>query len=229
MLKKWIVLGSLIALCMIIVLYLHGATVSPAHNNDDFYTQISSTSYVDDGTSVNADTRGNAADNYHASVRFQLNIPQGATVLSATMTVKCSNGQAGNNFKKVTLHDADDSPQITTYAGWNTAHGNLTSGVDWDVVTTVTDTEYTTPSLVAIFQEVIDRGGWSANNFIHLFVDDDGSTTWLRFQWYSFNHGSDYAVLTYTYEEEEENAIFFGMNFLVCLGLFFAAKRVSKL
>lgn len=189
-----ILLGFCIAAPMIIIrgptVTAGGGTVttSIAANDDDYYIKESNSSYYSvDGSGATAkimageDATG--AEDRNLGLRFQLNVPQGATITAATITMRCVQSYTADFKFKISAHDVDNSAQITNYAGWETAHGTLTDAkVDWDWSNSIDDEEYTTDSLVDIVQEIVNRGGWVANNYIQFFIDDDGTTNYDYFK-----------------------------------------------
>jgi hypothetical protein len=62
-----------------------------------------------------------------------------------------------------------------------------TAQIDWDL-TSWTDAGWNnSPSILSVIQEIVNRGGWAANNYIGLIIKDDGSVSG-RSVW-----GSDYS------------------------------------
>lgn len=96
--------------------------------------------------------------------RFTLNVPQGATITAATVAV-VANGLTGT-IPAVTLVAAavDDAPAYTTRAAYEAL--THTTGPAWTPSAWVGGTTYTTPSLVAAVQAVVNRAGWVSGNHI---------------------------------------------------------------
>lgn len=182
-----------------------GATVNPsvAANDDDYYIRPGTSDYRSQNAGVVMwGENQTGADSNNVGLRFQLNVPQGATISAATIQVKCSQTYGGKNINAdVYAHDADNSSQITDYAGWNTAHGTLTAEtVAWDIANPALNTTYTSPSLVAIVQEIVDRGSWVADNYIQFFIDNDDTSNYSYLKSYCHEHVSESpAVLNVTY------------------------------
>lgn len=99
-----------------------------------------------------------------AGGRWQLNIPPGSTINSATLTVKHYNTSVDSMSATLYCEDVDNAAAFTTTANDITNRTLTTASAAW----TATDTgagDIVSPDLSALFQEVIDRAGWAQNNF----------------------------------------------------------------
>jgi len=106
-----------------------------------------------------------------------LNIPQGSTVQAATLvgTASVSRFHVVVN-SRIRAYNADDySDNLSSEAKWDAIFpsGVTTATVEWDAIVTMTlDTEYTSPDISPVIQEVVDRPGWVSGNDIVIFWDD---------------------------------------------------------
>lgn len=112
-------------------------------------------------------------------LRFtSITIPNGATINTAVLTLHAdaSNSAVVVNWRMSAI-DADSAAAPTTYSGAETAT-RTTATVDFSGVAAWSAGDNKTFSgLESIYQELVDRGGWSSgNNAVH-YTEDNGSTT----------------------------------------------------
>ena len=129
-----------------------------------------------------------------------LNIPQGAEIISAHLRIRAYNSQLSDVvYGKIQAEATDNTAGFSAFRSIGTLPKTSTS-VDWDLNEPWSaDTWYTSPEIAGVIQEVIDRGGWSADNSLAVIY-----STRLRKGGYrnfsSFDSGSDYApILEITY------------------------------
>ena len=149
---------------------------------DTFYPGVSG----DDGwwgtgyelTDDNQVALGNYSGSLHFFVRFpSVNIPQGANITSAVLTlqsynsesattvnVRCSFNDVDNAVAPVNKTEAEALVLTTAYVDWS----NIGA---WSI-----NTDYNSPDLASVLQEVIDRVGWSSGNALQIVVRDNSST-----------------------------------------------------
>ena len=110
-------------------------------------------------------------------LRFQdLEIPQGVTILSATLDFTAAVSTSGNANYTIKGHDIGDSdtftntnldisarPQTTAVENWNPS--------DWAAVGDVN----TTPDLTNIVQEITDRADWCGGNSLSFIIHENGT------------------------------------------------------
>ncbi len=111
------------------------------------------------------------------SFRFpSVNIPQGATILSAFVRFTGYSNCSGTTCNvKLHLNAADDAVAPTTLIQFNALA--LTTGVAWnDVGAWVDGVQYDTLPLVTEVQAVVDRGGWASGQAMQLVIKENGST-----------------------------------------------------
>ncbi len=107
-----------------------------------------------------------------------LNVPQGATILSAELQVKSA--AEYHNFMRLRIygHDVDDSPPFTAASRPSVRLNQITAaGVDWNPPSTwLNQTWYASPDVKRIVQAIINRTGWASDNALTLLVIDNGSS-----------------------------------------------------
>lgn len=111
-------------------------------------------------------------------VRFALNVPQGATITSAYLKIT-SNGGWGGGAGSATVygHDTDDSSAFNAGLENNLSDRPLTSAnVAWSTGAAWTNNVvYSSPDIKTVLQEIVDRGGWAAGNYLSLLVRGSGA------------------------------------------------------
>lgn len=115
----------------------------------------------------------------HIWLRFSdVQIAQGELISTATIALKC-NGSTTNSpvDVKIRAFDQDDATAPTSKVDFD-GRARTTAQVDWNSVPNCTSsaTTLTTPSIVSVIQEVVDRPGWTKGNSIVLVIEDNGTT-----------------------------------------------------
>ena len=106
----------------------------------------------------------------HAWLRFITTIPEGAPIVSATITLKGVT-VSGTPLLKVHVEDAANPAAPTTAANAD-GRSLAATAVDWDGIGAGTQTS---PDLAAVIQQAVNRVGFSGT--LQIFVKDDGSGT----------------------------------------------------
>jgi len=137
--------------------------------------------------------------------RFQLNVPQGATITDAYITMVSETDKPGDNVTAIVYGQAaDNSNTFSTYADF--------------AARPLTSTSYVIPfsSMVAggiiyisnldsIVQEVVSRAGWVSGNYITIFVKEHGSVPGQDKEFASYeNTFYDPATLYVSYQAVED-------------------------
>jgi hypothetical protein len=143
---------------------------------------------ADDGNIFNGSTFGNnqaslrvgensSADPYSVFLRMQLDdVGQGDTINSATLSLVGANDGAGPNATfDIYAEDSDNPAAPTTYADFTgRTRTTATTRVFEETSDDGTTHDYDVKSIV---QEIVNRAGWSAGNYIIFFLDADVATT----------------------------------------------------
>lgn len=166
-------------------------------NNDDAYSvsqnapggsATDGSSAIDSGQTNLMRIGRNAAFYTQGGFKFEpIPIPQGATILSATISIWSHNnlplsGEAcewkikGLDVDDATLDSGGWSPNYRPGTGGAPGRdAETTAGVDWDFTVIAQDTLYVSPDIAAIVKEIVDRVGWVLGNNIAFIVRNDGT------------------------------------------------------
>lgn len=111
-------------------------------------------------------------------------LPQGANITTAYLTFRAS-ASASNNIVKSNLtgEAIDNASTFSTLANYQARRGtaaggasnaNLTSAyVNWDSIGAWTSgSDYNSPEIKTIIQEIVNRAGWASGNAMVIFFDD---------------------------------------------------------
>jgi len=134
-------------------------------------------------------------------LRFQdIEIPQGVTIMSATLDFTAAVSTSGNANYTIKGHDIGDSdtftgtnldisarPQTSAVENWNPS--------DWTAVGDV----YTTPDLTDIVQEITDRSDWCGGNSLSFIIHENGALS-TRIAKSFDDNASDSPTLRITYD-----------------------------
>lgn len=107
-------------------------------------------------------------------MRFQtVAIPQGATIGEAYLTLRCGYATSGTVCRtRIRGEDVDDAAAFSTRTNY-LGRTRITAYVDWDNIPAWTvDTNYNSPDIKTVIQEIIDREGWASGNDMVIFWDD---------------------------------------------------------
>ena len=131
---------------------------------------------------VDFSTPGGAQDQL-VGLRFPtVDIPQGATVTSATLVLTPSSTQTGASGEQWVVNgvNEDNTPTFTTTAGDISTRAKTATSVNWDVPDTTVDVPVNSPDLSSVVQEIVNRAGWCGGNAM-AFVIGSGSTPLTRY------------------------------------------------
>jgi hypothetical protein len=136
---------------------------------------------------------------YNLFVRFPaISIPHGVTITSAF--VRFTAFQAGNNYTvnaRCYFNESTNAVAPTDEASFNAL--DLTSGVSWlDIPQWVDGTQYDSPDLSSILQEITDQSGWASGNAVQVVIKDTGSSSNAAIRYSSsvdYDGGSEVAEL----------------------------------
>ncbi len=121
--------------------------------------------------------------------RFEnVTIPQGATIDSAFLSLRCYSTGSGEVCDAVIYFEGIDSAsQFSTYTDYS-GRALTSSHVHWDSLPAMSSgLWYRTPNVSATVAEVVNRTGWSSGNALAVFVQDDGSSSGAFRRWYQYD------------------------------------------
>jgi len=125
-------------------------------------------------------------------------VPQGAVISSAY--IKMIKDGTDNHDFKMRVYGIDED-NTSTMSSDPTGRTKTTAYVDWDISGGLVDeTEYTSPDIKTIIQEIVDRVGWSSGNALGFIIDDNGS--------------NDTVAYFYDYEGDANKAIQLIINYI---------------
>lgn len=123
-------------------------------------------------------------------MRFlNITIPQGTTIDAAYLILTCRDALTGVVVNtRITGEDVDNAATFSTLADYQARRGTVVGGandnyittaqVDWDAIPVWTvNTEYNSPEIKTIIQEIINRGGWAGNALVLFWDDHDDRST----------------------------------------------------
>ena len=147
----------------------------------------------------NAGYWGATALKYGGGMRFlNATIPAGSTINAAYLTLRCQTSKSTTGVKtKIRGEDADNPGTLSTQADY-AGRTRTTAEVLWDNIASWTaDTDYNSPEIKTVIQEIVDRGGWASGNAMVIFWDDhddrsDHNAETIR-QAYAYDNSSTYA------------------------------------
>lgn len=97
-------------------------------------------------------------------------IPQGSTITNAYLKLYCENNRTPSSLQAViTGEDVDNATQVISYADFS-ARNNTTEDYTWVLTgqSFVAGTQYDSPNISNVIQEVINRPGWTSGNALQL-------------------------------------------------------------
>lgn len=151
-------------------------TAQVSSNLDDGWVRRSDSNFSD-AQGIYAGDFDATLNDYESFIRFpNVTVPQGATITSAYLYIT-ADGTVGTQpwLTKIYGNDVDNATAPTTFAGYD-ALVRTTAAVDWDPTVWTTATEYQSPDISSIIQEIVDRGSWASGNAMQLlWVGDDGA------------------------------------------------------
>ncbi len=106
--------------------------------------------------------------------------PQGATILSAKVTVYNHQVQAAadaSDWVDIALEQIDSAAQLSSSNDFNTRSANIGSTVRWTYSATPRDAANVSPELQAIVQAIVNRAGWApASGAMQFFAASNPSS-----------------------------------------------------
>ena len=113
----------------------------------------------------------------HCFVRFpSVAIPNGSFIADAFIRFTAYSSLGGVTCN-VNCYFEDSDDAIAPINGTEFDALSLTGAVVWNAVSAQTDgTQYDTPSLVTILQNIVDRVGWASGNAVQIVIKDNSSS-----------------------------------------------------
>lgn len=115
---------------------------------------------------------------YGSGWRFQtVDIAQGATINTAYLIFIAKGSLAGTTNGDILGELIVDAAEFSTAANY-WGRDRTTAIVDWDGAEPWTDElEYNSPEIKTIIQEIVNQGGWVADNDLVIFIEDNAETS----------------------------------------------------
>ena len=137
-------------------------------NNNDDAEEFNNTTMKNDNHIV-------AGKSKYVAVRFNVNIPPGASVTSAYIEVTAIHSHSENTDITIRCEDVDNAPIFTLSNGDLSNRTQTATSVTWNSIPSWTGgIVYQTPDLSSIIQEIVDRPGWSSgNSMVIMFESTD--------------------------------------------------------
>lgn len=190
--------------------------VRVAHSLDDVYVRQITPDFSKVTHECPVGWYWNDFEQYGSGMRFlNITVPANAVLSSVILRMTCKNAYSGTGvLSKFRFEVVADPTRIADLADFN----NRSKGtkVDWDIdAAWDVDSEHDSPNLAAIFQDILDLGGWASGNAVQIFWEDDGSPhnfETLRNGW-SFDGAEAKApllIITYTVPVSPPVAAFSG-------------------
>ncbi len=154
-----------------------------SQSSDDAEERVATWSSIRTTTinSTNLQIINNGSYDQLVGIRFQnINIPQGTTILSASIQFTVAGTSSGTTSVTIRGQDEDDAPTFTTSNKNISDRTRTTASVAWTSIpawNTVgqAGANQRTPDFTNIVQEIVDRGGWSSGNSMVFIINDSGS------------------------------------------------------
>lgn len=147
-----------------------------------------------------------SSSSYRCSgLRFQLNVPQGATINSAVPSIHTTSvASSYSPDLRIYAHDTDNAADFSTtpYVISEVQRPRTTAYVTWNGGTTLTSNAWNNgPDISTVIQEIVNRPGWSSGNYIVILFIADSDATGKRLVFKGNEGGGNAAYLTIDYTE----------------------------
>lgn len=161
------------------------ARVAASYDDASLYNQNPPWYFDRTGLAVPAGGINDAGKQYGGGMRFlNVDIPKGATILTAVLTLTAKNANAGTVVRtRICGELAANAGEFVDMANYQARRGTECGGannnnrtvaqVDWDSLEAwLVDTQYPSPDITAVIQEIINQAAWASGNALVLFWDD---------------------------------------------------------
>jgi hypothetical protein len=143
-------------------------------------------------------------------LRYQnVDIPQGATITSATITFTRRAAGSGTPTLVIRGHDVDDAPAFVHGGDGTGTFGisnRATTAASLEWANPGTGATITTPDLANVVQQIVDRPGWSSGNALGFTITSPNSdaSNYRRVDSFETAGGTTAPVLTIVYESAND-------------------------
>ena len=129
---------------------------------------------------------------YETALAFPESVSQGATIQSAAVQIRATSDQSGAPMLAIRAFSVSNVAAFAAGAGPSVTglYALTAASVSWTPASFAPGQTYTSPSLSAIVQEVVNRADWSAGHFLGVvFVATNGAGDHWRC-WNNFQSGN---------------------------------------
>ena len=133
-------------------------------------------------TSTDIELVDDKGNNQTIGLRFtNLNIPQGATIVSADVQFTTDETNTGSTNLTIRGHDSNNSSTFSTSNGSISARGKTSASVSWSPSSWNSvgqaGSNQRTPDISSVIQEVVNRSGFSSSSAISIIITGTGERT----------------------------------------------------
>lgn len=146
---------------------------------------------ADDGYSTSASAFNNNNNYVHFGdnagvgldtfLRFQnVAIPNSAVITAASIQFQANSSLAGTTVNVNIKGDASDNATAPTTRATHTGKTRTSASVNWQPGGQTAGSNYTTPDISSVIQEIVNRAGWVSGNALQILIDNNGSSANAR-------------------------------------------------
>jgi hypothetical protein len=121
----------------------------------------------------------NSGDVQTVGLRYDLPIPQGATIVNAYVQFQVDEVSTGAASLSIEAHASDDAPAFTSTNGDLASRPRTSASTAWVPAAWPTvgaqGLDQRTPNIASVLQEIVDRPGWTAGNSLVLILGGSGT------------------------------------------------------
>ncbi len=156
-------------------------TTQVSQGNDDAEERVSNGNMS--LTSSDLELISDGGTNQLVGIRFQnINIPQGTTILSASIQFTTDETDSGGTSVTIRGHDTDNAGVFTTSNSDISNRTLTTASIAWNSIPAwnsvgQSGANQQTPDLTSIVQEIVNRGGWTSGNSLAFVINGSGERT----------------------------------------------------
>lgn len=180
-------------------------------SNGDGYRRTGGANFSILGISV---VVGDYSVTYYDSIGFLLfpsvAVPAGATITVAYISVYAYQEQSAYPTLRIQAEDVDNPAGIADAAAFDARYPTRTTAyTDWTLTDFNPNTWYNSDSIVAVIQEIVDRGGWATGQNMMIFLSKTpyGYSERNQQEFRSWDWDPDYAAKLHVEYEEGGGAV----------------------